>query len=249
MSATEGLIDSVLDIIHTHPSHQGRGAATQLLKWGTDLADEMRMHCYVESSPAGYPLFKNHGFEDVTDIEIDLGKYRDGYGSYRYNHVIMTRPPDTPPMVPPKDPKVQQVPTLDFGFPDEPLLRNGNSGRRISGKASLIEIKRSPRPDRSRSSKGSNGAVSPLPADPSYSFKESDSVISPMLEPRRSHSSRQSDSMTSLTGQFPEPPFRPENQERNASPTDPVWFYEPPSKPDGQHKKPTVDRVWFSEHI
>ncbi len=36
-------------------------------------------------------------------MEIDLKKYRAGYGNYRYKHVVMIRPPDVPPMVPPKD--------------------------------------------------------------------------------------------------------------------------------------------------
>ena len=111
----------VLDILHTHPSHQGRGAGSQLVNWGTDLADKERLQCYLESSPAGYPLFKKCDFEDVTEMEIELNQYKTGssYGQYRYKHIVMIRPPNTPPKVPPKDLIFQSQPTgyWDFGLP------------------------------------------------------------------------------------------------------------------------------------
>lgn len=219
---------SVLDIIHTHPSHQGRGAATKLLKWGTNLADRTRIPCYVESSPAGYPLFQKNDFEDVTDIEIDLSRYRDGYGTYKYRHVVMTRRPETPPTVPPKDLILRQV-NSGFGSLEVSPLSNGINGRRISGKASIIEIKRNPRPDRSSSS------------------KESESIVSPI--PDRSDSSRDSDAVTTLTGRFPEPPSRSMSESGDKKPTvDRVWFSEPHLMPGIQPKVPTFDRVWVSEH-
>ena len=114
-------IRTVLDILHTHPSHQGRGAGAQLVKWGTDLADEERLQCYLESSPAGYPLFQKCDFEDVTEMEIELNKYKkSGYGQYKYKHIVMIRPPNVPPKVPPKDIDVSKHPTgyWDFGLPN-----------------------------------------------------------------------------------------------------------------------------------
>ena len=114
---------AVLDIIHTHPSHQGRGAGTQLVKWGTDLADKQRLQCYLEASPAGYPLFRKADFEEVTEMEIDLNKYREGRGIYKYKHIVMIRPPSVPPQVPPKDrtvttPDSALVGGWDFGLLD-----------------------------------------------------------------------------------------------------------------------------------
>ncbi|KAL6716941.1 hypothetical protein ACLMJK_004853 [Lecanora helva] len=256
----------VLDIIHTHPSHQGRGAAAQLLKWGTDLADEMRIPCYVESSPLGYPLFKRKGFEKVTEMEIDLSKYRSSQGAYRYKHTVMIRIPKIPPIVPPKDLATSTAGECNFGFPVENTSSNKSNGRHISGKASLIEIKRSPRPDRQSSSTDSNGMISPKPirtassqalnsilsldSEQRFSHEKTDSkvdsVISP--EPKLSRSSRGSDtvsliqldssdiprkseSVSSLTGRFPEPPSKPA------------------SKPASSAKSsPPVERVWFSEH-
>ena len=93
----------VLDIIHTHPSHQRCGAGTALVKWGTDLADRQRLQCYLEASPIGYPLFRKADFEDVAEMEIDLNKHREGRGHRKYKHVVMVRPPIAPPQVPPKD--------------------------------------------------------------------------------------------------------------------------------------------------
>lgn len=110
----------MLDILHTHPSHQGRGAGAQLVKWGTDLADKEGLQCYLESSPAGYPLFQKCDFEDVTEMEIELNKYKnDGYGQYKYRHIVMIRPPSIPPKVPPKDMVVSKSPigSWDFGLP------------------------------------------------------------------------------------------------------------------------------------
>ena len=137
----------VLDIIHTHPAHQGRGAATSLLKWGLNLADSMRTLCYVESSPAGYPLFCKHDFVDLADMEVDLNRYRKAYGSYKYRHTAMVRLPDKPPVVPPKD---EAPTTKGLGLSPRVLSESGSSGSGrfgtgISVKASLIDIKRSPR--------------------------------------------------------------------------------------------------------
>lgn len=110
----------VLDILHTHPSHQSRGVGAQLVKWGTDLADKERLQCYLESSPAGYPLFKKCDFEDVTEMEIELNKYhKKRYGQCIYKHVVMIRPPNVPPKVPPKDLLIEKYPVgyWDFGQP------------------------------------------------------------------------------------------------------------------------------------
>lgn len=41
----------------------------------------------------------------MTEMDIDLSRYKSQYQDqeYRYKHTIMIRPPDLPPMVPPKD--------------------------------------------------------------------------------------------------------------------------------------------------
>lgn len=96
----------VLDILHTHPSQQGKGAGATLVKWGTDMADHVGVSCYAETPVAGYSLFRQSGFQNVTEMSMNLGKYKDGFTEYK--HIVMVRPPygatqpDRPPPIPPK---------------------------------------------------------------------------------------------------------------------------------------------------
>ena len=219
----------------------------------------MRMPCYVESSLAGYPLFRRNDFGDVTDIVLNLSKYGKSKDPYRYKHVIMTRPPSTPPNVPPKDLSVRQTGNFDFGFLDRSASNTGRSAKRISGKASLIEIKRSPRPDRSSSSKESDGIRSPQPVH-SIPSQELRGIISPgsdehvsvrgsIVTPAddqsnssrgsdsvsstrldRSDNPRQSDSVSSFTGRFSDPPPMPVSQAKESIVPRP-WFPEFPEPP------------------
>lgn len=119
------------------------------------------MPCYVECSPAGYPLFYNNDFLDLAEMEINLNKYKDGYGKYRYKHVVMLRMPNVPPTVPPKDFPVQKNTKKKIMIWDENTsASSGRLEKGISGKASLIDIKRSPRPDGSSGSRGSGSLPS-----------------------------------------------------------------------------------------
>ena len=44
---------------------------------GEGLADADRNHAraYIEASPSGYGLYLRHGWEQVDEIVIDVGKY------------------------------------------------------------------------------------------------------------------------------------------------------------------------------
>lgn len=166
----------VLDIIHTHPLHQACGVGTLLLKWGTDRADRLHMQCYVESSPAGHALFRGHDLEDITEMEIDLNTYRTQphYYDRNYKHTVMIRPPETPPRVPPKDLNginQSKQDEWDFGFLDP--HSSAGSGYGVRRKASLIEIKRSPRLDRSRKPDQSDSSA-PSGSVPSLTMREMD---------------------------------------------------------------------------
>ena len=104
----------VLDILHTHPAHQGKGAGVELVKWGTDLADEEGLQCYVEASPQAVSTLRFCGFDDVTEMNINLGMYRAGLSEYK--HTIMIRPPygqrDVQQQPPPIPRKSQERPNL-----------------------------------------------------------------------------------------------------------------------------------------
>ncbi|KAJ5455595.1 uncharacterized protein N7458_003859 [Penicillium daleae] len=52
-----------LEILGVHPSYQGRGLASKLLRWGLARADEEGVETYLSSSPAGRPLYERNGFQ------------------------------------------------------------------------------------------------------------------------------------------------------------------------------------------
>lgn len=55
-----------------HPDYRGLGAASALLQWGVQLADEERVPAFLEASPPGYPLYKSFGFEDMYAQDLAL---------------------------------------------------------------------------------------------------------------------------------------------------------------------------------
>jgi len=84
-----GMPHCLLALLDTHPDHQRRGAGGMLVRWGTDIADEAGLRCYLEASPAGHHLYRQKGFKDVENIEINMAKYgKEGVS----RHVCMIRP-------------------------------------------------------------------------------------------------------------------------------------------------------------
>jgi GNAT superfamily N-acetyltransferase len=97
----------MLDILATDPSHMRRGAGKMLMKFGTDMADEAGLPCFLEGSPEGLGLYRASGFEVVGWIWVDLKKYQDageqtvqgdqkqerdeGEGEGWYSHAVMVR--------------------------------------------------------------------------------------------------------------------------------------------------------------
>jgi len=78
----------MLSLIDTDPDHQRRGAGSMLVNWGTRIADEERLPCYLEATAEGYPLYRKNGFEDVNILDMDLTQW--GLGINR--HTCMIRP-------------------------------------------------------------------------------------------------------------------------------------------------------------
>lgn len=54
------------------PDWQRRGAGNMLVSWGTIKADELRIPCFLESSPFGYGLYRKLGFEDVEQLAVTI---------------------------------------------------------------------------------------------------------------------------------------------------------------------------------
>jgi GNAT superfamily N-acetyltransferase len=61
-----------LSILATHPNHHRKGAGAKLVKWGTDLADEQGIECYLEASIEGRPLYERLGFRVVKEMSFNL---------------------------------------------------------------------------------------------------------------------------------------------------------------------------------
>ncbi|KAI4234755.1 MAG: hypothetical protein LQ349_003582 [Xanthoria aureola] len=77
----------LLSLLATHPKHQGQGAGTQLIEWGTSKAEAMGVRCFVDASPAGMGLYRRLGFDqEVGDLVLDLAGYEGGeqYGVQRW---------------------------------------------------------------------------------------------------------------------------------------------------------------------
>lgn len=55
-----------------HPDHRGLGAASALLHWGVQLADEERVPAFLEASPHAYPLYRKFGFENIHVQDLPL---------------------------------------------------------------------------------------------------------------------------------------------------------------------------------
>lgn len=54
-----------LQTIAVHPSHQRRGVGKLLMKWGINIAKQMRVPVYLEATHEGVPLYKKCGFETL----------------------------------------------------------------------------------------------------------------------------------------------------------------------------------------
>ncbi|KAF7174475.1 hypothetical protein CNMCM5623_007358 [Aspergillus felis] len=82
--------DIVLELLATHPQHQGKGVGKALLDWGVRMADERNVQIYLEATPEGYPLYSKCGWRDMEDLVLDYSLYGgEGKGTF----VVMIREP------------------------------------------------------------------------------------------------------------------------------------------------------------
>ena len=65
----------MLALLITRPDFQGKGAGSALVKHGLAFADELDLPTWLEASPAGYPVYKKLGFEDVEPHDTDFRQY------------------------------------------------------------------------------------------------------------------------------------------------------------------------------
>ncbi|KAK7903157.1 hypothetical protein LTR67_001174 [Exophiala xenobiotica] len=78
-----------LAAVGTSPKYQKQGAASQLLNWGVERADDQDLAIYVEASPAALRLYEKHGFREVGRLQLDLAPWKAG----DYSNMCMVREP------------------------------------------------------------------------------------------------------------------------------------------------------------
>ncbi|EKG20959.1 Protein of unknown function DUF1295 [Macrophomina phaseolina MS6] len=65
----------LLNRLYTDQEYQRRGCGAMLVRMGCDIADQMFVPAWVESSPIGQHLYSSFGFKEVARPEIKNRKY------------------------------------------------------------------------------------------------------------------------------------------------------------------------------
>jgi len=80
-----------LEMLATAPEHQGRGAGSQLMRWGLDRTDQESLEAYLEASPDAVRLYERFGFREAgkTDTWIENERVKPGT---LYRNLFMIRP-------------------------------------------------------------------------------------------------------------------------------------------------------------
>jgi ribosomal protein S18 acetylase RimI-like enzyme len=60
------------------PKHQGRGAGSALLQWGTAVCDQLQIFAWVHSSELAWKMYEKKGFRTVRQLDCDLDAYAPG---------------------------------------------------------------------------------------------------------------------------------------------------------------------------
>ena len=79
-----------LEIVATDPACQGKGAGSQMMRWGLSRANEQGLEAYLEASPDAVPLYEKLGFREAgrTDTYIENERMRGVW----YQNLFMIRP-------------------------------------------------------------------------------------------------------------------------------------------------------------
>lgn len=64
-----------------------------LINWGCEIAQQHGVSAFLEASPAGLPVYKKAGFQEVDRFVFDIEKYG---GEGKMINVQMMKYPETP---------------------------------------------------------------------------------------------------------------------------------------------------------
>ncbi|KAH8779968.1 hypothetical protein F5883DRAFT_540965 [Diaporthe sp. PMI_573] len=59
-----------LFVLFTHPDYRRKGVGQQLLNWGVEKADELRLDIFLDSTSPGRPLYEANGFSYLQENHI-----------------------------------------------------------------------------------------------------------------------------------------------------------------------------------
>jgi GNAT superfamily N-acetyltransferase len=57
------------------PNYASQGIGSALMEWGTRIADEDKIFCWVHASDGSHMFYKKHGFEKISELTVDLDKF------------------------------------------------------------------------------------------------------------------------------------------------------------------------------
>lgn len=70
-------------LLFTDPEYQRKGAGVMMMKWGTDLADQLMLPCWIEASPFGHGLYRKFGYEDIEKVKLQTKSFLSEYTHMR----------------------------------------------------------------------------------------------------------------------------------------------------------------------
>lgn len=53
--------------VAVHPDYQGKGVGAQLMQWGINMAEQLNLPIYLESTVEGVPLYLKLGFQTLSE--------------------------------------------------------------------------------------------------------------------------------------------------------------------------------------
>lgn len=70
-------------MLYVDSDYQRKGAGSMAVKWGCELADQLMLPCWVESSKKGHGLYSRYGYEDKEEVRFMTKSFENLYTRMR----------------------------------------------------------------------------------------------------------------------------------------------------------------------